>query len=225
MRFITDIFGDSLPLAALAFVVVAAFVGYLFTRTPAGPPHIGNGSRRYRPGGSNGRLHILDLEELDGVARSTLQLAAVMQASFEKQKLLSWNEYRAFQAVERHFASLEPRHRVFAQVNLGEILRSNDEAAFRSINSKRVDILVVDSGGWPVLAIEYQGKGHHQGTAAARDAVKKEALRRAGVGYLEIYADDTEAQIFARIADAMERCVPPVQRGPSEFPLSPAIEP
>ncbi|MEP7348782.1 MAG: hypothetical protein ABI668_02385 [Sphingorhabdus sp.] len=31
-----------------------------------------------------------------------------------------------------------------------------------------------------VHAIEYQGSGHHQGTAAARDAVKKEALRGSG---------------------------------------------
>ena len=40
-------------------------------------------------------------------------------------------------------------------------------------------------------AIEYQGTGHHQGTAAARDAVKKEALRKAGIGYHEVVAGHT----------------------------------
>jgi hypothetical protein len=36
------------------------------------------------------------------------------------------------------------------------------------------------------LAIEYQGYGHYQGTAAARDAVKKEALRKARVRYIAV---------------------------------------
>ncbi|HJQ78301.1 MAG TPA: DUF2726 domain-containing protein [Lacipirellulaceae bacterium] len=91
--------------------------------------------------------------------------------------------------------------RVFAQTSLGEILKSSNEDAFRSINSKRVDILVVDRGGWPFLAVEYQGDGHYQGTAAARDAVKKEALRKAGVRYMEFCAQDTEDQIKSRLRE------------------------
>lgn len=41
--------------------------------------------------------------------------------------------------------------------------------------------------------LEYQGTGHHQdgGAAAARDAVKKEALRKAGIGYHEVVAGHT----------------------------------
>jgi Protein of unknown function (DUF2726) len=90
-------------------------------------------------------------------------------------------------------------YRIFAQTSLGEILRSPDEEAFRSINSKRVDILIVDPDSWPVLAVEYQGSGHYQGTAAARDAVKKEALRKAGVRYVEVSENDDPAQIRARV--------------------------
>ena len=59
------------------------------------------------------------------------------------------------------------------------------------INSKRVDLLLIDGDCKPLHAIEYQGRAHHQGTAAARDAVKKEALRRAGIGYYEVVADKT----------------------------------
>ena len=40
-------------------------------------------------------------------------------------------------------------------------------------------------------ALEYQGTGHHQGNAAARDAVKKAALRKAGIGYHEVVAGHT----------------------------------
>ena len=94
-------------------------------------------------------------------------------------------------------------YRVFAQANLGEILRSPDDNAYRSINSKRVDILVVDGGGWPILAAEYQGTGHYQGVAAARDAIKKEALRRAGVKYMEISATENDAQIRTRLCEQL----------------------
>ena len=75
-----------------------------------------------------------------------------------------------------------------AQVSLGEILSSKNTEAYGCINSKRVDMLLVDEECRPRHAIEYHGGGHYQGTAAARDAVKKEALRRAGIGYHEVLA-------------------------------------
>ena len=76
--------------------------------------------------------------------------------------------------------------RVMAQVSLGEVHNSPSKAAFNAINAKRVDLMVVSERSRPLAAIEYQGQGHYQGTAPARDAVKKEALRRAGIGYIEI---------------------------------------
>ena len=90
------------------------------------------------------------------------QLPAVMAASFTKQKVLNREEYRVFKIVEDHVAAAGKGHRVFAQVNLGEILISRTENARRSINSKRIDILVIDRGGWPILAIEYHGSGHER---------------------------------------------------------------
>src|SRR6185437_10367112 len=100
------------------------------------------------------------------------QLNAVMIAPFEKRRVLSASEYRAFKVIEDEIATMRKGYRVFAQTSLGEVLTSTDSDAFHSINSKRVDILVVDCGGWPVVAVEYQGGRHYQGTAAARDAVK-----------------------------------------------------
>jgi hypothetical protein len=124
-----------------------------------------------------------------------------MGGSFERKRVLSFSEYRVFTIVEDEIAAQRAGYRVFAQTSLGEILRSSDQDAFRSINSKRVDILVVDRGGWPILAIEYQGSRHYQGTAAARDAVKKEALRKAGVRYMECCAADTNDQIKSRLRE------------------------
>jgi hypothetical protein len=132
-----------------------------------------------------------------------VQLRAVMAAPFERKKLLNWSEYRAFKAIEEELAASSLGYRIFAQVNLGEILKSSDDTGYRSINSKRIDILVVNRGGWPLLAVECQGAGHYQGNAAARDAVKKEALRKAGVRFMEIGTADTDAQIRARTREKL----------------------
>jgi hypothetical protein len=122
-----------------------------------------------------------------------------MAASFQKQKVMNGGEYRVFRIIEDEIATMRNGYRVFAQTCLGEVLKSRDDNAHRSINSKRADILVIDRGGWPVLAVEYQGDGHYQGTAAARDAVKKEALRKAGVQYLEVHPTDCDDEIRSRL--------------------------
>lgn len=118
------------------------------------------------------------------------QLRCVMAAPFAKRPLLNRPETRVLAAAERAVHEIDAGWRVMAQVSLGEILVSPDAAAYRAINSKRVDMLIITGAGEPLAAIEYQGKGHHQGSAAARDAVKKEALRRAGIDYIEIKAGD-----------------------------------
>jgi uncharacterized protein DUF2726 len=123
------------------------------------------------------------------------QLHAVVTSSFQRRRLLSSLEYQTFKVIEDCVAASRRGYRVFAQTSLGEILASPDEHAYRSINSKRVDILIVDRGGWPVLAVEYQGGAHYQGAAAIRDAVKKEALLKAGVGYAEVFRSDSPEEI------------------------------
>jgi len=136
---------------------------------------------------------------------ATTQLDTVMGAAFQARPIMSRAEASVFYAAERAIKRLDIKGRVMAQVCLGEVLRSPDDDAFRAINSKRVDILVISNSGWPLAAIEYQGEGHYQGTAYARDAVKKAALQRAGVAYLEVTpqhsADDIERDL-ARVLQA-----------------------
>ncbi|MFO1091683.1 MAG: DUF2726 domain-containing protein [Hyphomicrobiales bacterium] len=111
------------------------------------------------------------------------QLRVVMGANFNVQPLLNRREARVFRELDRIVIGCNPGWQVMAQVSLGEILRSNDADAYRCINSKRVDLLLVDEECQPRHAIEYQGAAHHQTNAAARDAVKKEALRRASLAF------------------------------------------
>lgn len=131
------------------------------------------------------------------------QLRIVMGSSFSIQPLLNKSEARVFKELDRIVIGCNPAWQVMAQVSLGEILRSKDADAYRCINSKRVDLLLVDGDCQPRHAIEYQGGAHHQGAAAARDAVKKEALRRAGIGYHEVVAGQTTPSELRRMVEKL----------------------
>ena len=119
------------------------------------------------------------------------QLQKVMAADFKPRSLLNRAEANVFRALDEAVIARNPGWQVMAQVSLGEFLSSTDKSAFFSVNSKRVDFALMDEKCFVQHALEYQGKGHHQGSAAARDAVKKEALRKAGIGYHEIVAGHT----------------------------------
>lgn len=131
---------------------------------------------------------------------SAEQLRIVSGAIFKAQRLLSKQESLVFDAVEQSLKRQDSNWRVMAQVSLGEILSSPDPDAYRSINSKRVDILIVSETNHPIAAVEYQGGGHYQGNAAARDAVKREALRKAGIRFLEIEPHDSPTEVDQHIS-------------------------
>lgn len=120
------------------------------------------------------------------------QLKAVSRATFTARRLLNKSEANVFAALDKAVIARNPGWQVMAQVSLGEFLASPDKDAYFAINSKRVDFALMDDQCRVVHALEYQGSGHHTGTsAAARDAVKKEALRKAGIGYHEVVAGHT----------------------------------
>jgi hypothetical protein len=127
------------------------------------------------------------------------QLRIVMAADFAIQPLLNRSEARVFRELDRVVIDCNPGWQVMAQVSLGEILSCKDANAYSCINAKRVDLLLMDEDCQPRHAIEYQGGAHHQGNAAARDAVKKEALRRAGIGYHEVLAGHTTPSDLRRL--------------------------
>ena len=157
-----------------------------------------SGRRQTRKGG-RGRPWPAPAVPQISIADPAEQLRVVTAAEFTKQTLLNKQEARVLYAAERAVAESGLKWRVMAQVSLGEILRSENARAFAAINSKRVDLLVISQSGEPLAAIEYQGSGHYQNTAAIRDAVKKEALRKAGVRYIEVMgrhtADDVRREI------------------------------
>ncbi|MEM7047972.1 MAG: DUF2726 domain-containing protein [Pseudomonadota bacterium] len=111
------------------------------------------------------------------------------------QRLLNGAEYYVFKPIEEHLKNKPGYVRVMAQVNLGEFIEikkkgrggnQQKKKAGESFNSKRVDMLIIDSGGWPKIAIEYQGSGHNKGDAKQRDIIKKMCYEKADIHFLEI---------------------------------------
>lgn len=134
------------------------------------------------------------------------QLAAISKVHFEKRKLMNPEEYRVFVQVEKTVSEIRAGYQVMAQTSLGEFIKPSKQTdwrtnkdAFASVNSKRIDIIVLDKFGHVALAIEYQGSGHHQNGAFMRDAVKREALRRAGIPMLEVQVDTKPEEVRAKV--------------------------
>lgn len=85
--------------------------------------------------------------------------------TWRRRRVLNTSEALVLAAAEAVAARLDPGWRVWPQVALGEALvaAGRDGAghlAFLRVNAKRCDLLLVDGGGWPLAAIEYQGDGH-----------------------------------------------------------------
>lgn len=131
---------------------------------------------------------------------------------FERQPLLNKGEYRVLLVLEAAARDARGGYRVMAQTSLGEVLRpklsvSAEQAdlAFRSINSKRADFIVVDRRGLAVLAVEYQGNGHYQGNAEQRDAVKRAVFQSAGVMLIEVPAQFNEAALATQVRQSLSQ--------------------
>ncbi|SFV25776.1 DUF2726 domain-containing protein [Hyphomicrobium facile] len=140
------------------------------------------------------------------------QMQFVSAVEFEPQPLLNKREFQVLLLLEAVSRELNSGFRVMAQTSLGEILRpksmwrqTDADLAYRSINSKRSDFVIVDRYGIVVLAVEYQGHGHYQGSAVQRDAVKREAFRSANVAFLEVPADFQKAEVRRVVRQILER--------------------
>lgn len=148
--------------------------------------------------------------DVDAIDFAADQLKTVIKARFRARPLLNKSEAQVFAALERIMIARNSQWQVMAQVSLGEFLSSEDEAAYLCINSKRVDFALMDASAQVRHALEYQGSGHNQCSAAARDAVKKEALRKAGIGYHEIVAGHTTP---GELKLLIEKLVPGAENG------------
>ena len=138
------------------------------------------------------------------------QLAEVTRAGvkWKKKKIMNQREFDLFSAA---VAVIEQRRSgyVFPQVSLGETIGCDDDDAYHSINTRRCDLLLTDDDRVPLAVLEYQGSGHNlDGYAKQRDAVKREALKRADLRYVAVRANasnDEMNQIVRQVFNLAER--------------------
>lgn len=149
-------------------------------------------------------LRKLKAQKFD-VSNSDNQLRFVQQGDFSARRPINKEAYQAvFAVAEKHLESMPRNYRLLAEVSMGCFLKTSyddngwqnkdrwqektkNDRAFKSINSKRVDFLIIDALGMPSLVIEYHGSGHYQGNAENRDLVKQKALENAGVPQLVVF--------------------------------------
>jgi hypothetical protein len=160
--------------------------------SPYGPPKPPTVSQHPRPDPVN------PVAQLDIVNRST----------YERVRILNREEAKLLPLLERTLRDIGQGHRVMAQTSLGEVIKPTPTCpdkgnAMAVINSKRLDFAVIDRFGLLTCAVEYQGTGHHQNGAFLRDAVKREALRKAGVPMLEVLPNFRPDAIAQSLRDTL----------------------
>lgn len=181
--------------------IVAAVAGLIPTR---------RFRARKRPAASRTDGPFLDLSDPGD------QLQAVEAAVLKPRKPVNREASAVLRQLEHIVKTRTTHHyRVFAEVSLGAFVTAEGAErrertgwlAWMAINSKRVDFLIIDTFGHPAVAVEYHGTGHHQegGRAAARDAVKRRALEKAGIELVEIQTGYDARQSQMMVEYALER--------------------
>ncbi len=148
------------------------------------------------------------------------QLEFISRVEFETVRLLNKDEYPLLLLLEKLLYDAGKGHRVMAQTSLGEILRpkqtlgsrEDQTNAYSSINSKRLDFAIIDRTGMLALAVEFQGSGHYSNKAFIRDAVKREALRKANVQMLEVPAQFEVETVRKQVLKALGMDLAAVRR-------------
>ena len=161
------------------------------------PPTYGKPRREDSSSAASGEVAPPQPEASKRLGDPTAQMEFISKVDFKPRPLLNRSEYKILRILEEVSQDIPGGHRVMAQTSLGEVLapqmasgsKAARDLAFRSINSKRLDFLVIDGYGMPVLAVEYQGHGHYNDRTFMHDAVKREAVRKAGIRFLEIPAE------------------------------------
>lgn len=195
------------PVLLLAILAIGAAIGIAVEKFAAAQNRARKRAYWQRRNGTTRGAQVTSIKakEPDAKDYAADQLKTVMKADFRPRALLNKSEGNVFRSLDKIVIARNPNWQVMAQVSVGEFVWTDDKDAFGCINSKRVDFVLMDEKCQARHALEYQGNGHHQGSAAARDAVKKEALRKAGIGYHEIVAGHTTQGELKRL---VERLVP-----------------
>lgn len=168
-------------------------------------------------------MHNTESRRLDEVARRKLYFEENDVSDTENQiRFISQTELRAVRPVNKEAVRVlyvldewivanRPDWRISFEISMGAFIKTSydpedriQKAAFSSYNSKRIDFLLIDRFGQPMLAVEYHGTGHDlSDDAPDRMEVKRLALQRAGIPLVEIHAKASKSDILRMVAEKL----------------------
>lgn len=139
------------------------------------------------------------------------QIKFVSRAELRAVRPVNKEAVRVLYALDEWIAINRPGWRLSFEVAMGAFIKTTfdsddrmQKAVFSSYNSKRVDFLLIDRFGQPMLAVEYHGTGHElSDDASDRMQVKRLALARAGVPLAEIPAKASKQDILRMIENSL----------------------
>lgn len=113
--------------------------------------------------------------------------------------------------IEEWIRNMNPGWRLAFEVSMAAFIKTPDDQddprydrAFNSYRGKRVDFLLINRKGYPMLVVEYNGSGHNKsGNADAYMAVKRLALQKAGIPLLEIPEKMDKSDVFAALSEKL----------------------
>ncbi|HHW7520746.1 DUF2726 domain-containing protein [Mannheimia haemolytica] len=110
-------------------------------------------------------------------------------------------EYRLFKRLSELLTIQHHNQgfKLFTQVGIGGFIQPNEkyknsgnfDEVYRIIGGYRVDFLIIDCYGKPVIVIEYQGSGHFQGSFKENDEVKRILFSKCQIRLFEIFSEET----------------------------------
>lgn len=122
----------------------------------------------------------------------TAKIKAVPEG-FRRKTLCNRLEQSAFFVLQQLVQRRGQGEIVLAQVSMGEVLQNTNYRAFLSVNSKRLDLLVINAKFEPLLAVEIDGSGHFlNDNSHSNDRIKTQALKQAGIVLLRIDAPNDD---------------------------------
>lgn len=152
----------------------------------------------------------------DGVEK----LRIISDAHFMAKRLLSDNEAHVLGEIESIIAEIEQPWRVLGQVGLSRFIAASSADGFAVIDSMYVALLIIDANRDPIAAVEYQASAQDRSENAVRDAVKREAMRRAGISYFEVRTSDRPGTLRNDIMALVQRRVPSEESAAVETPIA-----
>lgn len=153
-----------------------------------------------------------EIRKYNDISDTQNQLRFINECDLHVQNPVNREASQVLYALDEWIKKFRPEWRFSFEVSMGAFIRTtysqNDprqKQAFNSYSGKRVDFLLIDRFGKPVLVVEYHGSGHNlSDNAEERMAVKRLALHKAGIPLLEIPENMPRTGIIAAISDVVE---------------------